>query len=164
MLKEENIIEALSKDLKGEKLVAHLYASDLKANSVWIWVMLFIFIMLVVLFVKNDIAIILCALVGGIIGGYSGYNQPTYLGVTSAGNLLICKVKLDNKTPRFTLKLPIKSLSDVQIKTADKNGKNILHFKYNNKEFEYIYFRKVANKNLNSQSENVDKFNKVIKK
>lgn len=162
MLKEEMITNALKSGLKNEKLDSYIYASDLRASNIWVWIGMFIFIVLAVIIIDGDMSIWLCALVGGIIGGYTGYNQPTYIGITNKGNLLICKVKLDNKTPRFIHKFPIKELTNLKHKLNEKSGKNIISFEYNNKKYEYIYYRKVLNKNLSNQCTNVEILNNAL--
>lgn len=164
MLKEEVVVLALENKLNGEKLKSHVYSSDLKANTIWIWLFLFVFIFITVMLLKNDIAIWVCALCGAIIGGYTGYNQPTYLGITNKGNLLISKFKLDNKTPRFVSLIKLNDLKDVDLISNSKNGKNILRFKYNGKKYEFLYLRNVKSKYLKNQAKNVDNFNSSIKR
>ena len=164
MLKEEVIVLALENNLDGQKLKSHVYGSDLKANTIWIWLFLFIFIFAAVMFLKNDIAIWLCALCGAVIGGYTGYNQPTYLATTNKGYLVISKFRLDNKTPRFVKKMKLTDLEGINIISNSKTGKNILRFKYNGKKHEYLYLRNVKNKYLKNQAQNVDNFNKTLKR
>ena len=164
MLKEEVVVLSLEDKLDGEKLKSHVYGSDLKANTIWIWLILFIFIFVTVMLLKNDIAIWLCALCGAIIGGFTGYNQPTYLGITNKGNLIVSKFKLDNKTPRFVTLIKLSDLEDVKLISNSKSGKNILRFKYNGKKHEYLYLRNVKSKYLKNQAKNVDIFNNSIKR
>ncbi len=164
MLKEEVVVLSLEDKLDGEKLKSHVYGSDLKANTIWVWLILFIFIFVTVMLLKNDIAIWLCALCGAIIGGFTGYNQPTYLGITNKGNLIVSKFKLDNKTPRFVTLIKLSDLEDVKLISNSKSGKNILRFKYNGKKHEYLYLRNVKSKYLKNQAKNVDIFNNSIKR
>ncbi len=164
MLKEEVVVLSLEDKLDGEKLKSHVYGSDLKANTIWVWLILFIFIFVTVMLLKNDIAIWLCALCGAIIGGFTGYNQPTYLGITNKGNLIVSKFKLDNKTPRFVTLIKLSDLEDVKLISNSKSGKNILRFKYNGKKHEYLYLRNVKSKYLKNQAKNVDVFNNSIKR
>lgn len=164
MLKEEVVVLSLEDKLDGEKLKSHVYGSDLKANTIWVWLILFIFIFVTVMLLKNDIAIWLCALCGAIIGGFTGYNQPTYLGITNKGNLIVSKFKLDNKTPRFVTLIKLSDLEDVKLISNSKSGKNILRFKYNGKKHEYLYLRNVKSKYLKNQAKNVDIFNNNIKR
>ena len=164
MLKEEVVVLSLEDKLDGEKLKSYVYGSDLKANTIWVWLILFIFIFVTVMLLKNDIAIWLCALCGAIIGGFTGYNQPTYLGITNKGNLIVSKFKLDNKTPRFVTLIKLSDLEDVKLISNSKSGKNILRFKYNGKKHEYLYLRNVKSKYLKNQAKNVDIFNNSIKR
>lgn len=164
MLKEEVVVLSLEDKLDGEKLKSHVYGSDLKANTIWVWLILFIFIFVTVMLLKNDIAIWLCALCGAIIGGFTGYNQPTYLGITNKDNLIVSKFKLDNKTPRFVTLIKLSDLEDVKLISNSKSGKNILRFKYNGKKHEYLYLRNVKSKYLKNQAKNVDIFNNSIKR
>ena len=156
MLKEEVVVLSLEDKLDGEKLKSYVYGSDLKANTIWVWLILFIFIFVTVMLLKNDIAIWLCALCGAIIGGFTGYNQPTYLGITNKGNLIVSKFKLDNAV----------NLDDVSINSpliTINNALDIETKEIDDKDYKKVINGAVINNNYNIKDKVLFiKDNKVI--
>ena len=163
MIKDSIVVKSLEDKLNGEKVKCYVYGSDLKVNAIWVWLVLFIFIILVTMFLKNDVAIWICALFGALVGGYTGYNQPTYLAITNRGNLVLSKFKLDNKTPRFVRVMNLDNLNNVDLITNHKSGKNILRFAYKGKRHEYLYMSNIKSKYIKDQKTNATIFNKLVK-